>query len=125
MDNDLLNRLKEIKTENIFFGIFIILIIMGYYANNQELDYFLNKNEISKQKYYYIMIITFIIVVSISAYYFYQSYQEVINLKNKAYSKEKEYAYLELIASSAALIAGLIYLYIAITDTNIEAEISL
>ena len=60
-----------------------------------------------------------------SSYYFYQSYQDVISLTNKAYSKQKEYAKLDLIASGAALIAGLIYLYIAITDTNIDAEISL
>ena len=46
-------------------------------------------------------------------------YYEVTSLK------EKEYLNLELIASGAALIASIIYLYIAITDTNIESEISL
>ena len=125
MNNELLNRIKEIKTENIFFGIFIVLIIIGYYANKREIDYFLTKDESAKKDYYYIMIIIFIIVVTISSYYFYQSYQEVIKLQNKTYSKEKEYANLELIASELALIAGIIYLYIAITDTNIETEISL
>ena len=98
---------------------------MGYYANNREIDYFVNRNESSKKDYYYIMIFIFIIVVIISGYYFYHSYEKVIMIKDRVYSKEKEYAYLDLIANGSALIAGLIYLYIAITDTNIDAEISL
>ncbi|MBQ8681812.1 MAG: hypothetical protein IJ509_02770 [Bacilli bacterium] len=125
MNNELEKRLKEIKGENIIFGIFIILIILAYYANDREVDYFLNKNQTSKQEYYYLMIFIFLIVVIVSGYYFYQAYQEIELLKYRGYSKEKEYAYLDLIASGATLIAGLIYLYIAITDTDITAEISL
>lgn len=124
MNNNLEIRLKEINIENIIFGIFIVLIILGYYANAKEVDYFLNRNEYSKKEYYYLMIFIFIVVTVISAYYFYQSYLQVISLQYKS-SKEKEYAYLELIASGATLVASLIFLYIAITDKNIEAEISL
>lgn len=125
MNNELEKRLKEIKAENFVFVIFIIIIIMAYYANTKETDYFLNGNIKSKESYYYTMIIIFIIVVIISGFYFYQSYQEVTYLKKREYSKEKEYAYLDLIASGSALFAGLIYLYIAVTDTDITAEISL
>ena len=71
------------------------------------------------------MIIIFLTVVIISTYYFYKSYKETLNTKNITNSKIKEYTYLELIASASALIAALIYLYIAITDTNIETAISL
>lgn len=125
MDENLEKRLKQIKTENIFLGIFIILILLAYIANNKEIDYFLNKNLNSKNEYYNIMIFIFLIVVIISGYYFYQNYQEIISKKNIRSLKEKEYLNLELIASGAALIASIIYLYIAITDTNIESEISL
>lgn len=125
MNNELEKRLKEIKIENIAFGIFIILIILAYYANDLEIDFFLNNNKNSQRKYYYTMIFIFSVVVIISAYYFYQAYQEIISIKNDGSLKKQKYANLDLIASGAALIAGLIYLYIAITDTEIEAEISL
>ena len=126
MDEKFKKRLKQIKTENIFLGIFIILIFLAYTANNIEIDYFLNNNLRSKNEYYNMMIFIFLIVVIISGYYFYQNYQEITSKKNQQQNqKEKEYQYLDLIASGSALFASLIYLYIAITDTNIEAEISL
>lgn len=125
MDNELRRRLEQIDIENFVFGIFIILILLAYYANSREKDYFINKNEEAKKEYYYIQIIIFSITVIISAYYVYDSYQEINYLRYDEYSKRKEYAYLSLIGSAAALIAGLIFLYIAITDTEIDAEISL
>lgn len=96
---------------------------MAYYANNKEIDYFINKNEESKKDYYYIMIIIFLIVVIISAYYFIDSYKDINDIKDNY--KEKEYDYLGFIANGFALLSSLIYLYIAITDTNIDAEISI
>ena len=125
MNNNLEKRLKEISTENFVFGVFILIIIMAYYANDREVDYFLNNNNIAKKDYYYTMIIIFLIVVIISGSYFYQANKEVLLLRNKPYSKEREYANLDVIASGATLIAGLIYLYIAITDKDIKAEISI
>ena len=124
MNNDLEKRLKEIGLENIVFGIFIILIILAYYANDKEVDYFLNRNEHSKKEYYYLMIFIFLVVTTISAYYFYQAYLQVTTLQYQS-SREKEYAYLDLIANGATLVASLIFLYIAINDKNIDAEISL
>ena len=97
---------------------------MGYYANEKEIDYFINNNEYSKRIYYNIMIIIFLVVVIISGYYSYQSYIEVLN-QRRIYSKKYEYTNLNFIANTLALLSALIYLYIAITDTNIEAEISL
>lgn len=125
MSNDIEKRLKEIKIENIVFLIFIFLILMGYYANNREVDYFINNNHNSKKAYYNTMIIIFLVVSIISGYYSYQGYIELLNQKTRIYSKKYEYTKLNFIANTLALISALIYLYIAITDTNIEAEISL
>lgn len=125
MDNELRKRLNDIKIENFVFGVFIILVLLAYYANEREVDYFLNSNEFSKNQYYYIQIIIFFVTVIISIYYFYESYQDVVELRYKEYSKRKEYSYLSFIASGAALVAGIIFLYIAIDDKEIEAEISL
>lgn len=125
MNNELDKRIKEINTENFIYGIFILIIIMAYYANERELDYFLNNNNVAKKDYYYTMIIIFLIVTIISGSYFYSSYKEITLLRNKPYSKDKEYANLNLIANGATLVASLIYLYIAINDKDINAEISI
>ena len=125
MNDELREHLKKIRVENIVFAIFIILILLAYYANNKEVDYFLNKNETSKKEYYYLQIIIFLIVVIINLYYIVSNYNEVKELNDNVSYKRRKYAYLDLIASLASLVAGLILLYVAITDTEIEAEISL
>ena len=125
MNNELDKRIKEINTENFIYVIFILIIIMAYYANERELDYFLNNNNVAKREYYYTRIIIFLIVSIISGSYFYKVNKEIILLRNKLFFKEKEYVNLDLIASGATLVASLIYLYIAITDKDIKAEISI
>ena len=125
MDNKLKERFKQIDIENTVFGIFIILLLLAYYANNKEKDYFLSGNEISKQEYYHILVFIFLVTVIISAYYCYESYQELVSLQYEQNYKIKEYAYLSFTASLFALLAGIILLYIAINDTEIDAEISL
>ena len=125
MNNQLESRLKQIEIEDFVFLIFIILIFLAYYANTQEKNYFITGNKQSKQEYYYIQIIVFLVTVIISAYYLYESYKEANSLKYQAPSERKDYANLSFIGSFSALVAGLVFLYIAITDTEIDAEISL
>ena len=64
-------------------------------------------------------------MIAASGYYAYLGYLDLINLRDDESEKKREYTYLSFIASGAALIAAVIFLYIAITDTEIEAEISL
>ena len=122
MNNNIEKRLKDINLENRVYIIFIILIILGEYANNKEIDYFLNNNINSKKVYYNIMVFVFIVTTIISGYYFYNS---SMDLKDNSYFRKKEYAKLSYIASLFTFIASIMFLYIAITDTEIEAEISL
>lgn len=125
MDNELIKRFKQIDIENIVFVIFIILLLLGYYANSREKDYFINKEKEAKQDYYHIMIFIFLVTVIISGYYTYSSYQDIVNLRYEDNSRRKAFANLSFISSLLALIASIILLYIAITDTEIDAEISL
>lgn len=125
MENEIEKRLNVIKIENIAFLIFIILIILAYYANEREVDYFLENNHKAKCEYYYLQIIIFLVTTIVSGYYAYLGYLDLINLRDDESEKKREYTYLSFIASGAALIAAVIFLYIAITDTEIEAEISL
>ena len=122
MDSELKKRINEINTENVVFLIFIILIIMSYVANSFEKKYFLYSDNSYKKIYYYIQVVIFFVVVSVNLYYVYISYLEVANLSRCSSYKKIKYAYLDYYASIFALIAGLILLYVAIDDVDIETE---
>lgn len=125
MDSELKKRINEINTENVVFLIFIILIIMSYVANSFEKKYFLYSDNSYKKIYYYIQVVIFFVVVSVNLYYVYISYLEVANLSWCSSYKKRKYAYLDYYASIFALIAGLILLYVAVDDVDIDTEISL
>ena len=125
MDNDTIRRIKEIEFEDMVFVIFIVIIIMSYIANDFEKKYFVYKDEGDKESYYYLQIIIFLIIVVINIYYVLANLKEVSNLSCNDSYKRRKYAKLDLIASISALVATSIILYIAITDKDIESEITL
>ena len=51
MDKGKLDKLKDIKVENFVWVIYIIIIILSYYANSLEKKFFLYDDE--KNKTYY------------------------------------------------------------------------
>lgn len=124
MNNDD-KRIEEIDKENIILVIFVLIIVLAYIANEIEKKYFRYGNDIDKKNYYYIQVGLFIVVVIINIYYVYNSYKTVSNLTFDMSEESKRYAYLDFVAAVIALVAGLILLYIAITDTNLESEISI
>ena len=125
MNSEIEERLRQIDNEDRIFVIFIIIIVLSYVANGFEKKYFLEGLEGDKKRYYYLQIFIFVSVVLVNIYYVMISYKEVDGLRNEEYSNRKKYANLGLIASLFALVAGLIILYISITDTEIDAEITL
>ncbi|MBQ9019324.1 MAG: hypothetical protein IJ097_03305 [Bacilli bacterium] len=118
MNNDLQNRIKQIDTENFIWIIYLIIIALSYKANYYEKDYFINKNNNSKNKYIKINSLVFLTLVLV---YIYFENDALKSLKNKTQAK---YDNLSFIATTLVLIAGLIFLYISINDTNIETEIA-
>lgn len=118
-------RIEEIDRENIILVIFVGVIVLAYIANEIEKEYFRYGNESDKKNYYYVQNALFIIVVILNAYYVYNSYRVISNLSVDMSENSIRYAYLEFIASILALVAGLILLYISLTDTNLESEISI
>lgn len=125
MDDELEKRLEAIDGENIALGIFVILIVIAYTANQTEKKYFVYGEERDKVTYYSLMSLVFFIVVLVNVYFVWLSYMEVDILRYEEYSKKKGYAKLSLIANFFVLIAAIIFLYISITDKDIDAEISL
>ena len=67
--NEKIERLKDIKTENQIWVIYIGIILLSWYANRKEKKYILYKDEKSKKEYQNLMILIFSILV-IAYYYF-------------------------------------------------------
>ncbi len=115
---DTLDRLKDIKIEDYIWVIYIGIIILSYYSNSLEKDYLLNNNQISKDKYRSIMVIIFSILIVVYFYFMVDAYNSYI--KNKS----NELLYLSLIASILIFISGLIFLYIAVKDKDLNVELA-
>ena len=121
--NDNYNRLKQIEIENKIWIVYFFLIGLCLYGNSFEKKYFLYGNNYDKEKYRKITIFIFSIAVIIYFYFFVDSYKDV---KSNIYSVsyKKTYSELSLLGSTLVLISGLIFLYLAIIDKNIDIELA-
>lgn len=62
-------RLKDIKTENLIWVVYIGIIILSWHANSKEKHFVLYKDDKSKKEYQNLMILIFSILVM--AYYYF------------------------------------------------------
>ena len=122
--NDIEGRLKEIKIEDFIWIIYIGIIIFSYYSNYLEEKYFTNNDINSKNKYRSIIIIIFSILLLVYLYFLKDSYESLKTLNDNSDNKTIILTYLSFIASLLIAIAGIIYLYIAINDENINIELA-
>ncbi len=125
MNNDELNkRLKQLKVEDFIWIIYIGIIIFSLYSNSLERKYFLYNDQRSKEKYRKIMIGIFVILVVVYAYFFKDSLDDVKSLRPYEQPKVKNLTMLSLLGSFLILLSGIIFLYIAIADENIDVELA-
>lgn len=125
MNNEELNRrLKQLKTEDFIWIIYIGIIFMSWYSNYFERRYFIYNDLESKEKYRKIIIGIFVILTIIYVYFCKDSYDDLKKLKPYDSQQKKELTYLSFIASLLIVISGIIYLFIAIKDANVNVEIA-
>ena len=122
--NDLNYKLKELKTENFIWFIYIGIIFLSWYSNYLEKKYFIYNDEISKEKYRKIMIFIFSILIIIYLYFLQDSYKSIKDLKADDTQKKKNLVNLSFIASLLIFISGIIFLYIAINDEELNVELA-
>lgn len=116
--------IKEIETENFVWIIYLFIIGLSFLANKFEKDYYINGNIDDKEKYRIINIFIFSVVLVVYIYFFKENIKSVNKLNcNDSYEKIM-FNKLNLLATSLIVIAGIIYLYIAIKDKNLETEIA-
>ena len=119
---DISSRLKQIKIENFIFIIYFGIILLSLYTNKIEKKYLIYRDENDKVKYRRLLILIFVIAVIVYAYYFYDSYKSVNEVSQN--SEVNRFNRLSFIASTLVLISGLIFLYIAYSDKDLNVELA-
>ena len=125
MNNEQLNeKLKELKIEDFIWFVYIGIIILSWYSNSLERKYFIFNDQISKEKYRKIIIIIFSILVIVYFYFLSDSYKSLKSLNQFDSNKKQDLVYLSFIASLLIAISGLIFLYIALEDEELNVELA-
>ena len=122
--NDKLDRLREIKIENLVWIIYIGIIILSWYANSKETKFIIYDDEKAKKEYQNIMILIFTILVIIYCYFTKDSYDDLKKLNESDSEKKKILHLASFIGSFLVLISGFIFLGIVIVDDEIDTEIA-
>lgn len=122
--NDNIRRIKQIETENKIWIIYFFIIGLCLYGNKFEKQYFMYNDLAAKDKYRKISIFVFVIAIIIYIYFFLDNYKDVKNLDVFDSNRKKNLNKLSLLGSTFVLLSGLIFLYIAIVDTEIDVEIA-
>ena len=123
-NEELSKKIAELNIEDFIWIIYLLIIIMSYYSNSLERDYYLTNNNVSKEKYRKIMIIIFSILIVVYISFLKNSVNDLNNLKETDSAKKKKLVMLSFIASLFIAVSGFIFLYIAIVDDDLNVEIA-
>ena len=124
LNSEVEEKLRQIKIENYIWIIYIIIIGISYYSNYLEKDYFVNNNIESKKKYRETLIIIFSILLIIYLYFTVDAYKSVEALTENDSKEKKDLVTLSFIGSLLILISGIIFLYVAYKDYNLDVELA-
>ena len=123
-NNELNKKLQQLKNEDYIWIIYIAIIILSWYSNDLERKYYIYKDNISKEKYRNIMILIFSVLIIVYLYFLKDSYNDLRNLKPSDSEKTKNLVTLSFVASLLIAISGIIFLYIAIVDEELNVELA-
>lgn len=92
--------------------------------NKEEVNYFINNDMQSKSNYRKLIIIIFSIALGIYYYFFVSGYNTYKSLSPYDTESKKFFETINFIANILILISGVIFLFIAIFDKELETEIA-
>ena len=122
--DDLSNKLKQLDIEDFIWIIYIGIIILSFYSNSLERNYYINKDNYCKNRYLSINQIIFFILIIVYLYFLKDSIDSIRSLKSSDPIKKKKLVYLSFIASLLIAISGFIYLYISFVNDDLSVEIA-
>lgn len=116
--------IQEIETENFIWIIYLFIIGISFIANHYEKIYYIFDDEIAKEKYRILNIFVFSVALLVYIYFFRCNYNSIKNLTCFDSKNKIKFNELNFVASFFIVLAGLILLYIAIFDKELDTEIS-
>lgn len=123
-NNELNEKLKQITIEDYIWIIYLGIILLSWYSNSFERKYYINNDLNSKNKYQNITILIFSILIIVYLYFLKNSISDIKNIKPYYSKKKKDLIYLSFLGSLFIAFSGVIFLFIAITDNNLDVEIA-
>ena len=124
MNSQLMDKLKELKFEECVWILYLGIIVLSFYSNSLEKQFFCYQDITSKEKYQRCMIFIFSILVIVYLSFFKSSYDDIQYLNKDDSFQKKKLTYCSFIASLLITISGFIYLYIAFQDHDLNVEIA-
>ena len=124
MNEEVNKKLKEIRTENFIWFIYIGIIFLSWYSNYLEAKYYKYNDNNSKRKYRQVMIFIFSILLVVYYYFLKSSLDDYQNLKPWDSESKKNLVTLSLLGSLFIFLSGIIFLYIAYKDQDLDVEIA-
>ena len=118
------NRLNDLKIEDFIWIVYIVIIVMSWYSNSLEREYFLYNDLDSKDRYRKIIILIFSILIVVYLYFLKDAYDSVKEININDSDKKKELVYLSFVGSLFIAVSGFIFLYIAYNDEEIDVELA-
>lgn len=123
-NNELNEKLKQITIEDYIWIIYIGIIFLSWYGNSFERKYYTTKDLNSKTKYQNITILIFSILIIVYLYFLKSSINDIKNIKPYYSKKKKDLIYFSFIGSLFVTLSGIVFLFIALTDNNLDVEIA-
>lgn len=124
MNNEINNRLKDFKIEEFIWIVYMGIIVLSFISNNLERKYFLFNDKVSGEKYRKTMILIFSILIIVYSYFLKDAYESLKKLKPNDTDNKKRLTYLSFIGSLLIFISGVIFIYIAYSDQDIDVELA-
>lgn len=121
---ELNNKISQLNIEDFIWIIYLLIIIMSYYSNYLERNYYLTNNVNNKDRYRKIMVIIFCILIVVYVYFLKNSVDDLNNLKPTDSEKKKKLVTLSFLASLFIAVSGFIFLYIALVDEDLNVELA-
>ena len=90
MNKDKLSKLEDIREENFIWIIYLMIIILSYYANSKETKYLLFDDEESKKEYQGLLILIFSILVIVYYHFAKSSYNDYKELDDNVSNDVKK-----------------------------------
>ena len=87
---DLNKKLNQLKIEDFIWVIYIGIILLSWYSNREEREYFLKGDEKSKERYRTVIIVIFIILLFVYGHFLKDSIDDLMNLTDSDSEEKKK-----------------------------------